>query len=45
MFYTPEMILGKSHGLAVDNWALGVMTYELIAGKNPFEVKLSNLTQ
>ena len=32
------MVQGKVHGFAVDIWALGVLTYELLAGTNPFDL-------
>ena len=35
-YAAPELLLGKSHGKAVDYWALGVLIYEMVAGKHPF---------
>jgi serine/threonine protein kinase len=35
-YLAPEIILSKGHGIGVDHWALGVLIYEMIAGKNPF---------
>lgn len=32
-YLAPEMLLETGHGLAVDLWALGVMAFELIAGR------------
>jgi serine/threonine protein kinase len=32
-YMAPEMILGKGHDTAVDYWSLGVLIYELCAGK------------
>lgn len=36
-FLAPEICLNKSYGKGVDVWALGVMTYEMLCGKPPFE--------
>jgi len=33
------MILGKSHDEKVDSWSLGVLTYEFIVGRPPFEAE------
>ncbi|CAO3622122.1 unnamed protein product [Cunninghamella blakesleeana] len=36
-YLPPEMIENRNHNAKVDIWALGVMAYELIVGKPPFE--------
>ncbi|WRX26750.1 Protein kinase domain - like 10 [Theobroma cacao] len=36
-YLAPEVILGLGHGSAVDWWAFGVILYELLYGKAPFE--------
>jgi serine/threonine protein kinase len=36
-YLPPEMIEGKEHSEKVDYWALGVLTYEFLVGKPPFE--------
>ncbi|KAG6917443.1 Serine/threonine-protein kinase ark1 [Tephrocybe rancida] len=36
-YLPPEMIKGKPHDEKVDHWALGVLTYEFVAGAAPFE--------
>lgn len=38
-YLPPEMIESKDHTSAVDNWALGILTYEFLTGKPPFETE------
>ncbi|KAF6214436.1 hypothetical protein GE061_009179 [Apolygus lucorum] len=38
-YLPPEMILNMKHDFLVDNWSLGVLCYELLCGKPPFETK------
>ncbi|TKS70650.1 Aurora kinase A-B [Collichthys lucidus] len=38
-YLPPEMIEGKTHDEKVDLWSLGVLCYELLVGKPPFEAK------
>ena len=33
----PEMVSGMDHDHNVDVWTLGILTYEFITGKPPFE--------
>lgn len=35
-YLAPEVIQGKGHNMAVDWWSLGVLIYEMIAGRPPF---------
>ena len=35
-YLAPEIIQSKGHGLAVDWWALGILTYEMLAGYPPY---------
>jgi len=36
-YLAPEIVMGKHHDEKVDNWSLGVLTYEFIVGRPPFE--------
>eukprot|EP00605_Chrysophyceae_sp_TOSAG23-4_P001832 GSChrysophyteH1.ASY1.ANO1.2022.1 assembled CDS len=36
-YLSPEMITSKPHGRGTDFWALGVLLYELMTGKTPFD--------
>lgn len=38
-YLPPEMIENKEHDHHVDNWALGVLAYEFIFGRPPFEAE------
>ncbi|XP_060520213.1 uncharacterized protein LOC132698260 [Cylas formicarius] len=38
-YLPPEMIRGQPHDEKVDLWSLGVLCYEFITGKAPFEAK------
>ena len=38
-YLAPEVILNKGHDRAVDNWALGILIYEMVAGNAPFEAE------
>ncbi|KAJ8932595.1 hypothetical protein NQ318_023377, partial [Aromia moschata] len=36
-YLPPEMVCGKTHNEKVDLWSLGVLCYEFLTGKPPFE--------
>ncbi|GAB5356109.1 hypothetical protein AAMO2058_000262800 [Amorphochlora amoebiformis] len=38
-YLPPEMVEGKDHNFAVDVWSLGVLMYEFLVGKPPFEAE------
>lgn len=37
-YLAPEMVEGREHSSQVDLWSLGVLCYEFLVGKPPFEV-------
>merc|ERR1711970_666287 len=43
-YLPPEMIEGHAHDEKVDLWSLGVLTYEFLVGKPPFEAENNNET-
>jgi len=38
-YLPPEMIDGRAHNYTADNWAVGVLSYEFLTGRPPFEAK------
>ena len=38
-YLPPEMVEGNSHDEKVDLWSLGVLCYEFLVGKPPFEAE------
>mmetsp|Transcript_27141 Transcript_27141/g.51297 ORF Transcript_27141/g.51297 Transcript_27141/m.51297 type:complete len:359 (-) Transcript_27141:338-1414(-) len=43
-YLPPEMVEGRDHDAAVDVWSLGVLCYEFLVGKPPFEAEGHNET-
>ena len=43
-YLPPEMIEGKFHDEKVDLWSVGVLCYEFLVGKPPFEAESHNDT-
>jgi len=43
-YLPPEMIEGAMHDEKVDLWSLGVLTFEFLVGKPPFEAESNNET-
>ena len=35
-YKAPEMFLGGGYNEMVDNWAVGIILYEMITGETPF---------
>lgn len=44
-YLAPEMVNNKKHDSSIDLWCLGVLTYEFLAGKTPFENKSRNMRE
>ncbi|KAJ1464545.1 kinase-like domain-containing protein, partial [Baffinella frigidus] len=36
MYMAPEQIKGQQYGRVVDWWAVGVLSWEMVTGSNPF---------
>jgi serine/threonine protein kinase len=36
-YIAPEMLRGEDYSFSIDWWALGVLCYEMMAGRSPFE--------
>lgn len=43
-YLPPEMVEGKAHDEKVDLWSLGVLCYEFLCGKPPFEAETNSGT-
>jgi aurora kinase, other len=43
-YLAPESVCGRPHGCGVDVWALGVLLYELLVGRPPFEAPSADAT-
>ncbi|KAL1132236.1 hypothetical protein AAG570_010193 [Ranatra chinensis] len=43
-YLPPEMVQGKPYNSYVDHWCLGVLCYEFLVGKPPFETESQNAT-
>jgi hypothetical protein len=35
-YLAPEIVRNHGHGAGVDHWGLGIVTYEMVTGENPF---------
>ena len=40
-YVSPEVVLRKSYGLAIDWWAVGVLLYEMLVGRPPFDGRVA----
>lgn len=43
-YLPPEMVMGSAHDRNVDIWCLGVLMYELLVGRAPFEAEGNTAT-
>ena len=39
LYISPELLQHKSYGSKVDIWSIGILAYELLFGRVPFEIK------
>ena len=37
-YIAPEILHGEDYAFSVDYWSLGIMTYEMLVGRSPFNV-------
>lgn len=37
-YIAPEILRGEDYGFSVDWWALGVLMYEMLCGRSPFDI-------
>jgi len=40
-YLAPELVLNTPYDDKIDNWAVGILTYELLTGASPFAVSNS----
>uniref|UniRef100_H3CH86 Protein kinase C n=1 Tax=Tetraodon nigroviridis TaxID=99883 RepID=H3CH86_TETNG len=41
-YIAPEILRGEDYGFSVDWWALGVLMFEMMAGRSPFDIVTDN---
>ena len=39
MYWAPEIFKNSAYSCQIDIWALGILTYELFLGDNPFQIR------
>ena len=44
-YMAPEIITGKGHSRPADWWSVGILVYEMLTGKPPFDAKNKSLLQ
>jgi serine/threonine protein kinase len=38
LYLSPDVLVGSQYNDKVDNWAIGIITYEMLFGKIPFKI-------
>lgn len=38
LYLSPEILKGQKYDEKVDLWAIGILAYELLLGKSPFDI-------
>lgn len=44
-YSSPEQLSNEGYSEKIDAWSLGILTYELLFGKSPFEKDIKNITR
>ena len=39
IYYPPEIVLGQPYDYGVDLWCLGCVSFEMLVGEHPFDVR------
>jgi len=39
LYFSPELLSGQEYDEKVDLWAIGILIFELMVGKSPFNLK------
>jgi aurora kinase len=42
-YSSPEQLSGGSYNEKIDVWGIGILAYELLTGKSPFEKEIMNM--
>lgn len=44
-YCSPEQLSNEGYSEKIDAWSLGILTYQLLFGKSPFEKDIKNITR